>query len=43
MSVDLKNARYVSENILALPLYTDLSFEKIDEIIDDIRRILKMF
>ena len=31
--VDLKNARYVSDNILVLPLYEDLSFSKMDEII----------
>lgn len=40
-NIDLKNARHVSENILVLPLYADLSFEKIDEIIGAIRSILK--
>lgn len=31
--VSLENARYVGENILALPLYPELEFEKMDEII----------
>lgn len=40
-NVDLKNARHVSENILVLPLYTDLSFEKMDEIMNVIKRTLR--
>ena len=37
-NVKLKNARYVSNNILVLPLYEDLSFLKMDEIIEIIKK-----
>ena len=36
--ISLKNARYVSDNILVLPLYDELSFKKIDQILDIIKR-----
>ena len=38
--VGLRNARYVSENILVLPLYAELEFEKIDEIVETIKQNL---
>lgn len=41
MKLDLKNARYVSDNILVLPLYEDLSLKKIDEIVDIIKKEVK--
>ena len=37
-SPELKNATYVSENILTLPLYPDLTLEEVDFIIDLIRK-----
>lgn len=39
--IRLDNARYVSENILVLPLYPELDFESIDVIINTIKECLK--
>lgn len=38
--IRLENARYVSNNILTLPLYPELDFCYIDEIVDTIKRSL---
>lgn len=35
--INLQNARYISDNILVLPLYEDLSIDKIEEICDLIK------
>lgn len=37
--VPLENARYAGNNILVLPLYSELEFEKMDEIISVIEKI----
>lgn len=39
--VQLKNARYVSDNVLTLPLYTDLEYQSIDLIIDIIDKCIR--
>lgn len=39
-NVQLNNARYVSKNILALPLYADLALEDVDYICEIIKRVL---
>ncbi len=42
-NLDLKNARFVSDNILVLPLYDDLSMEKIDEIAEIVKKEVKTY